>query len=336
MLKNTDPLVKEAWQQVTDVYNLPQGSLPFLKEVAAHIGETAPDTNWFQNLIMKVKQFLRRLGFFDPKKITGEDIRDLIMYSLKRTLNERSATSRLNPNDFGGTTGILAKEVYSKDNPPGAHSPKTYKKILKMAGEGLKDIPKGNNKIYQAVRKAFNKLPDSLISMKMGLYGLVALNDLYSKYIPSLGKMLELLERRAGKADKARASVDRLGYLGMDIVKGNSRQQFKVLDAQGNEITLEDFQEGRRKIKEGVEVVMINTLPENTEVYPEEIIDEWGEVVYDLSRGEKGFKHDKGIDPTDPNNKFHPLVVRFREVTCRVTNVSLGLLGPVFSVCQKV
>ena len=335
VLKNTDPLVKEAWQQVTDVYNLPQGSLPFLKEVAAHIGETAPDTNWFQNLIMKVKQFLRRLGFFDPKKITGEDIRDLIMYSLKRTLNERSATSRLNPNDFGGTTGILAKEVYSKDNPPGAHSPKTYKKILKMAGEGLKDIPKGNNKIYQAVRKAFNKLPDSLISMKMGLYGLVALNDLYSKYIPSLGKMLELLERRAGKADKARASVDRLGYLGMDIVKGNSRQQFKVLDAQGNEITLEDFQEGRRKIKEGVEVVMINTLPENTEVYPEEIIDEWGEVVYDLSRGEKGFKHDKGIDPTDPNNQFHPLVVRFKKLPAELQMLALAYSGQYSQYAKK-
>ena len=259
---------------------------------------------------MKDKQFLRKIGFFDPTKVTGQDIAELVMYSLKRTLNQPVATSRVNP-DPDATMGVLSK-VYSKENPPGAHSPQTYKKILKMAGEGLKDIPKGNNKIYAAVKKAFSKIPDSMISMKMGMYGLVALNDLYSKYLPSLGKMLELLERRAGEADLARASVDRLGYMGMNIVKGKKRKAFKLIDSTGKEITLKDFQEGKRRVRDAVEVVAIPT-EEVTEVYDDKTLQEWATVVYDLSRGEKGYL-DKGIDPTDPNNKFHPMVIRFRKL----------------------
>lgn len=331
VLKNTDPVVKEAWAQVSKYYPQNQGGYIFLKEVAAHIGETAPDTTWFQNLIMKVKQFLRKIGFFDPTKVTGQDIAELVMYSLKRTLNQPVATSRLNPGP-DANMGVLNK-VYSKENPPGAHSPQTYKKILKMAGEGLKDIPKGNSKIYQAVKKALGKIPDSMISMKLGMYGLVALNDLYSKYIPSLGKMLELLERRAGKADLARASVDRLGYMGMNIVKGKKRKAFKLVDSQGKEITLKDFQEGNKRVKDAVEVVAIPTQ-EVTEVYDEATLQEWATVVYDLSRGEKGYL-DKGIDPTDPNNKFHPLVIRFRKLPKELQMLAIAYSGQYSQFAKK-
>ena len=331
VLKNTDPVVKEAWEQVSKYYPNNQGGYIFLKEVAAHIGETAPDTNWFQNLIMKVKEFLRKIGFFDPAKITGQDIAALIMYSLKRTLNQPQETSRLNPGP-DANMGVLNK-VYSKENPPGAHSPKTYKKILKMAGEGVASIPKGNSKIYQAVKKALGKIPDSMISMKLGMYGLVALNDLYKKYLPSLGKMLELLERRAGKADLARASVDRLGYMGMNIVKGIRRKAFKIVDSQGKEITLKDFQEGRRGAKDAVEVVALPT-EEVTEVYDEATLQEWATVVYDLSRGEKGY-FDKGIDPTDPNNKFNPLVIRFRKLPKELQMLAIAYSGQYSQFAKK-
>ena len=331
VLKNTDPVVKEAWAQVSKHYPQNQGGYVFLKEVAAHIGETAPDTTWFQNLIMKVKQFLRKIGFFDPTKVTGQDIAELVMYSLKRTLNQPVATSRLNP-DPDATMGVLSK-VYSKENPPGAHSPQTYKKILKMAGEGLKDIPKGNSKMYQAVKKALGKIPDSMISMKMGLYGLVALNDLYKKYLPSLGKMLELLERRAGEADLARASVDRLGYMGMNIVKGNKRKAFKIVDSTGKEISLKDFQEGNKRVKDAVEVVAIPT-EEVTEVYDDKTLQEWATVVYDLSRGEKGYL-DKGIDPTDPNNKFHPMVIRFRKLPKELQMLAIAYSGQYSQFAKK-
>ena len=332
VLKNTDPVVKEAWAQVSKYYsNHNQGGYVFLKEVAAHIGETAPDTTWFQNLIMKVKQFLRKIGFFDPTKVTGQDIAELIMYSLKRTLNQPVATSRLNP-DPDATMGVLSK-VYSKENPPGAHSPQTYKKILKMAGEGVASIPKGNSRMYQAVKKALGKIPDSMISMKLGMYGLVALNDLYKKYLPSLGKMLELLERRAGEADLARASVDRLGYMGMNIVKGNKRKAFKLVDSTGKEITLKDFQEGNKRVKDAVEVVAMPT-EEVTEVYDDATLQEWATVVYDLSRGEKGYL-DKGIDPTDPNNKFHPLVIRFRKLPKELQMLAIAYSGQYSQFAKK-
>ena len=323
-LKDTDPIVARAWKDVTINYATPGmiaadpsyniGGINFLREVAAHIGETAPENTWFRRLIGRVKNFLRRLGFYDPSKITGSDIRDMIMYSLNRTLNSPIARTRLNPNEEVKSLykKSVTDEIYSKENPPGAFRPETSRKLLDMAGEGYKSIQKGSPKVYAAVRKALSMLPDSLMSAKMGMYGLVALNDLYKNYMPSLGKMLELLELRAGKADKARAKVDNLGYMGMNAVKGNKRVAFKFVDEKGNEIPFADFFNGNKRVKEGYRIEKIPT-EEVTTKHTQKELDDWARIVFNLSRGEAGYL-DKGIDPTDVNNQGNPLVGEFKRL----------------------
>ena len=323
-LKDTDPIVARAWKDVTINYATPGmiaadpsyniGGINFLREVAAHIGETAPENTWFRRLIGRVKNFLRRFGFYDPSKITGSDIRDMIMYSLNRTLNSPIARTRLNPNEEVKSLykKSVTDEIYSKENPPGAFRPETSRKLLDMAGEGYKSIQKGSPKVYAAVRKALSMLPDSLMSAKMGMYGLVALNDLYKNYMPSLGKMLELLELRAGKADKARAKVDNLGYMGMNAVKGNKRVAFKFVDEKGNEIPFKEFFNGNKRVKEGYRIEKIPT-EEVTTKYTKKELDDWARIVFNLSRGEAGYL-DKGIDPTDINNQGNPLVGEFKQL----------------------
>ena len=43
---------------------------------------------------------------------------------------------------------------------------------------------------------------------------------------------MELLDSRAGAADQARAEVDRLGSMGMKIIKGDKRNAFKFVKTQ--------------------------------------------------------------------------------------------------------
>ena len=126
-LKDTDSVVAAAWAQVTrnytgsDPVRYRPGSLNFLREVAAHIGETAPQNTWFRYVMGMVKNFLRRLGFYDPEKITSRDLQDMILYSLNRTLKENVPSVKLQLNE----EVVTYPSLYSADNPPGAYSPKT-------------------------------------------------------------------------------------------------------------------------------------------------------------------------------------------------------------------
>lgn len=89
VLKNTNPVVRDIWNQVKRQYpELQEGSTPYLQEVMAKLGETAPKNTLFQRVMATVKNFLRKLGFFNPDKLTTEDLQDLIAHSLRVSLAE--------------------------------------------------------------------------------------------------------------------------------------------------------------------------------------------------------------------------------------------------------
>ena len=333
-LKDTDPVVAQAWATVTKNYsgklNNPKdkrlriGGPTFLTEVAAHVGESAPENTFFRRIIGMVKNFLRNLGLYDPNKLTARDLQDMILYSLNRTLYQRVPRARLNPNEEVETRykKSIDSEIYSKENPPGAFRPATARKILDKAGEGYKSIQKGTPKILDDIRNKMTQLPRTLLEAKMGMLGLVAISQLYKKYVPSFGTMMDLLERRAGRADRARAEVDRLGYIGMDAVKGKKRNAIKIVDREGNDISFENFFDGTKRVKEDFTIQKIPTEVITTE-YTKKQLDDWANIVLDLSRGEEGV-NDKGIDPTDPENRFHPLVGKFKKLPEELQIIALA------------
>lgn len=88
-LKDTDPVVKDIWNKVRAQYpELEVGSTPYLQEVMAKLGETAPKNTLFQRVMATVKNFLRKLGFFNPDKLSAKDLQDLISHSLRVSLAE--------------------------------------------------------------------------------------------------------------------------------------------------------------------------------------------------------------------------------------------------------
>ena len=86
-LKNTDPKVKAVWDQVGRHYpDLEVGGKLYLQEVMAKIGEQSPQNTLFKRVVAAVKNFLRKLGFFNPNTLTTADMQDLVMYSTRSAL----------------------------------------------------------------------------------------------------------------------------------------------------------------------------------------------------------------------------------------------------------
>jgi hypothetical protein len=86
-LKNTDPKVKAVWDQVGRQYpDIEVGGKLYLQEVMAKIGEQSPQNTLFKRVVAAVKNFLRKLGFFNPNTLTTADMQDLVMYSTRSAL----------------------------------------------------------------------------------------------------------------------------------------------------------------------------------------------------------------------------------------------------------
>lgn len=86
-LKDSDPKVKAIWDEVGRHYpDLEVGGKLYLQEVMAKIGEQSPQNTLFKRVVAAVKNFLRKLGFFNPNTLTTADMQDLVMYSTRLAL----------------------------------------------------------------------------------------------------------------------------------------------------------------------------------------------------------------------------------------------------------
>jgi hypothetical protein len=86
-LKNTDPAVRAIWDEVGRKYpDIEVGGKLYLQEVMAKIGEQSPQNTLFKRVVAAVKNFLRKLGFFNPNTLTTADMQDLVMYSTRSAL----------------------------------------------------------------------------------------------------------------------------------------------------------------------------------------------------------------------------------------------------------
>ena len=341
-LKNTDPVVKNAWASVLGRYVFPgsgirEGDKTFLFEVAARIGESAPENTWWKKIVARVKNALRRLGFYDPEKITSADIQDLIINSLDRAIAEPGPTEKM---EVG--PGTIIQEAKSEANQDqmavygkeldkgktvkeilgpniGGYDPTYSEKTMELAGGAVKAIQVGTPKVVENIRDALSNLPAFLREAYQGLLGLPAMISLYGKFLPSLKKLQTLLEIRAGTAMRERDYINLMGFMGMNAVKGERRKEFKIfkVDKEGNkgkEITLEDFtgtgtQSARINSHYVVELTPRTTV---TTQYTKKEIKNWNRIVYEMSTTTTA-EHPFGIDPTDPANQNNSLVEEFKK-----------------------
>jgi hypothetical protein len=125
-LKNTDETVSKIWNEVTQLYpEFEVGSVPFLQEVMAKVGEQAPNNSVFRRIVGLVKEFLRKLGLYDVNKFTTADIQDMILYSLRTSLAETSSREQVS-----STPAVQM----SKEGETSGFTEKTIKKLVEAYG----------------------------------------------------------------------------------------------------------------------------------------------------------------------------------------------------------
>lgn len=90
MKRAGNKVISDIWSDVKRLYDLPEGSDTFIKEVIAKLGETAEGraTSAWTRITIAVKQFLNNLGL---RNFNERDIADLVVASLHRAMKGEAA-----------------------------------------------------------------------------------------------------------------------------------------------------------------------------------------------------------------------------------------------------
>ena len=179
---------------------------------------------------------------------------------------------------------------FSKENPPGGVNPTQDNALFKYAGQVQQKMPTPTKEYIKGVWDKITELPTSIKDAWTGMLGLQAMIDLYDKYLPSIKKLMNTLERRAAEVETTRAEVDVLGNLGMDIIQGKERQLIEY-----------DEKTGQVKIDDNGQVVLTDKT--TSKKYTDGQLKNWEQTTYKLS--------ERDIDPRDQANFTDPDVMKF-------------------------
>jgi len=296
-------------------------SKPFLQEVMAKLGEKSPNNTLFRRMVGAVKNFLRRLGIYDVNRFSDVDIQDMILNSLRVSLAENTGKSLAS--STSDTPAVqMSKNVeataerreqqresvspkskttqesrvdnkniqFSKENPPGGVNPTQDNALFKYAGDLQQKLPLPTKDYIDGVWQKVLELPTWIKKAWTGMLGLQAMVDLYDKYLPSIKKLMNTLERRAAEVETTRAEVDVLGNLGMDVIQGKER---RLIDY--------DEKTGQVKIDDNGQVVLTDKT--TSRKYTDGQLKTWEQTTYKLS--------ERDIDPRDQANFTDPDVIKF-------------------------
>jgi len=194
---------------------------------------------------------------------------------------------------------------FSKNNPPGGYQPIQYSKNFGFADDTIKKMPLPTKDYIQGVWDKILQLPTKVRETWMGVLGLQAMADLYGKYLPSIQKLIDVLEQRAASVETTRAEVDVLGNLGMDIIQGKER---KLLKYNAKEVKLALNKDGSVAMNDQTTKVK----------YTDKQLQDWETVVYELSR--------QNIDPRNLSdvNQAEPLVEQFRRLPAELQGLAIA------------
>ena len=192
--------------------------------------------------------------------------------------------------DFNVNSQVSPNIQFSREAPPGGVNPAQSRALLKYAGDLQQKLPLPTKDYIDGVWQKVLELPTSIKKAWTGMLGLQAMVDLYDKYLPSIKKLMNVLERRAAEVETTRAEVDVLGNLGMDIIQGKKRK-----------LIVYDNKTGKVKIDSNGQIVFSDKTTDRT--YTPEQIKNWEKITYKLSAD--------NVDPRDPDNFANPDVIKF-------------------------
>jgi len=194
---------------------------------------------------------------------------------------------------------------FSKNNPPGGYQPLQYSKNFGFADSVIEKMPLPNKDYIQGVWDKILQLPTTVRKTWMGVLGLQAMADLYGKFLPSIQKLINVLEQRAANVETTRGEVDVLGNLGMDIIQGKER---KLMKYNAKEVKLTLNKDGSVAMNDQTTKVK----------YTDKQLQDWETTVYELSR--------QNIDPRDQGikNQAEPLVEKFRRLPAELQALAIA------------
>jgi hypothetical protein len=218
-MNTMDKTVTEAYNHVNKQYpELKPGTDNHTREVLARIGETAPQNTLWRKVVGAVKNFLTKMGLYNPNKMTTADIHDLILHSTRTTL-KRGAQK------LPGAK-IETQEMRSAV-PPSGVSQENAKNLINSVGQIYTSLPKYSTDLGKEVRNVLSRSPGWFQKGYLAFLSLPQKIELFGDKLPALKNLLVALEQRASSADKERSHVDKLVFAGMDII---SRYPRSVID----------------------------------------------------------------------------------------------------------
>jgi hypothetical protein len=230
-LKVTDPTIKNAWEEVTKLYpELAEGSDGHVREVLAKIGETSPENTLWRRVVGAVKQFLTKLGLYNPNKFTTADIQDMILHSLRTALKRELPTAKVE-------AGVPA--VQMSKSAPGAVDPQKAKQFMSVIDNVTNSLPVYNTKLGQEVRNIYSNLPDQVRALGLSFLSLPQKIDIWGSKIPAMKTLLKALELRASRSDELRQTVDKNIFEGIDLLKKFSKAEIDRFNAIVTDISAE-------------------------------------------------------------------------------------------------
>ena len=204
-----DPIVTAAHDHVIKAYpELKQGSDAYLREVLAKVGETAPQNTTWRKVVGAIKNFLIKMGLFDPNLMTTEDIHDMILHSLRTTLKKEAPAGTAKP-----------EVQMAKAGPTNTVDPQNSKGVLDSVGDTIKATPIYNSRLAQDVRNVYSTIPDKLRAIGLSFLSLPQQTDLFGKELPALNDLLDAINKRAGALQQYRQIVDDKVFKGFELLK---------------------------------------------------------------------------------------------------------------------
>ena len=214
-MNTMDPAVTAAHDHVNKQYlELKPGTDAHTREVLARIGETAPENSVWRRVVGAVKNFLTKMGLYNPNKMTTADIHDLILHSTRTTLKR-------------GTQKLSGAKVETQEMraavPPSGVNQENAKNLINSVGQIYTSLPKYSTNIGKEVRNVVSRSPRWFQQAYLSFLSLPQKIELYGKKLPALNNILVALEQRASMADKERSLVDKLVFAGKKIIDSHPR-----------------------------------------------------------------------------------------------------------------
>jgi hypothetical protein len=210
-LNKMDPVVTAAHDHVTNLYpELKPGSESYLREVLARIGETSPENTIFRRVVGAVKNFLIKMGLYNPNKFTTADLQDMILHSLRTSLRGAAPAAE--------AAGVPAVQM-AKVGPTTTVDPQNSSGIMDSVGNTIKSTPIYNSRLAQDVRNVYSTIPDRLRAIGLSFLSLPQQADLFGKELPALNDLLDIINKRAGALQQYRQEVDARVFKGFELLK---------------------------------------------------------------------------------------------------------------------